>query len=244
MTSLFPTLLSLGLAAALLWAALAEGRQQARRALPAARLVRLEAVLACGAAGLVGGRLGYVGLHWSLYADHPLQSLFIWQGGLTGWAAAIGALLGAAGYVAIRQEDAWQLADHLILPATLVTFSVWLGCLADGCAYGQPVEPPWGWSSPDAAGTVRPRWPTQALGALSTVALMIPLHRGLRRPGLQPGMIAGLGMSALSAAVFSLSLVQADPAPYWGQLRIQTLAWGLLMILALTVTLIRWRSQP
>jgi prolipoprotein diacylglyceryltransferase len=241
MTNLFPLFLGLGLAAAMLWAVTTKGRQAAGSASLASNVVLLEAVVASSTAGLLVARLFYVILHWPLYAEAPWQGLWLWRGGLTGWAAVIGAALGLSGYAKLRRLDAWQLADLLIGPGLLVSFGLWLGCLSEGCAYGRRLAAPWGWPAPDLAGNVQPRWPTQAFGALSAAVMLIPLHRLLTTFRLRPGAVAGLGMAALALTNFGISLVRADPAPYWGLVRVQTLAWGLLTLTALILTFIRWR---
>jgi thiol-disulfide isomerase/thioredoxin len=48
--------------------------------------------------GLVSARIGYVGAHWSSYADAPFSMFAVWQGGFS----AIGGIVGAAATLAIR----------------------------------------------------------------------------------------------------------------------------------------------
>ena len=45
------------------------------------------------AGGLIGGRLYYVAFHIDYYIDHPLQMLYLHQGGLTWYGALIGSLV-------------------------------------------------------------------------------------------------------------------------------------------------------
>src|SRR3954449_10797968 len=72
--------------------------------------------------GIVGGRLYHVATSWQLYfgaGGHPIQALYIWEGGLGIWGAVA---LGALG--------AWLACRQLGLPLTVV---------ADALAPGLPL---------------------------------------------------------------------------------------------------------
>ncbi len=49
-------------------------------------------------AGMVAARIGYVVPHWRYYAEAPLSTLAVWQGGFS----AVAGLVGAAAMLAIR----------------------------------------------------------------------------------------------------------------------------------------------
>lgn len=162
---------------------------------------------------LVGGRAVFVVAHLHYYRGSPAEALWMWQGGLSGFGAALGAFAGLALYARITGQRFWRLADHLALPAHLPVFAAWLGCLLDGCAYGiQLTTPNWVPPSPDILGAAQPRWPTQTAGALATI-LSFVLLMALRRRSHFEGLLTSVALLYHGALLLGISLVRADPVP-------------------------------
>jgi len=191
------------------------------------------------AAGLLLARLAYVLLHASSFDGQLEDTLAIWRGGLTGWAGMVGALIGLWVYAWAARVDFWRLVDRLALPAALIAFSGWIGCLGDGCAYGRMADGSWlAFSGPDWTGVVRRRWPTQALGALSAVAAVGCSYLG-RAWARRAGLAASGAFSFLAAGGLAVSLLRADPTPTIAGLRYDLIANGVLLFGGLGVIL--WR---
>jgi len=88
------------------------------------------------AGGVVGARLFHVLDHLPYFAEHPLEIVAVWQGGIAAYGGFIGGI--AAGWFAARRErlPAWRLLD-LAAPAMLVGQAIGrLGCLSNGDAWG------------------------------------------------------------------------------------------------------------
>jgi prolipoprotein diacylglyceryltransferase len=150
-------------------------------------------------------------------------------------------MLGVALYDRLTGRSAWAELDRLAIPAAIVGAAGWLGCLADGCAYGRrtasgPLTPP----APDLLGNFAPRWPTQALGLVYSLLVLLLLFR-LTQVELRPGLLGALALALLSAGAFGIAWVRADPVPVLAGLRLDGVAAGGL--LALGVAGVVWRVR-
>ncbi len=239
MTGGFPIAFTLGALVGLAWAALSVPAVD-RRAQTA--VTRLDAGLAALVGGLIGARLLYVALHSGYYATNPQQIVWLWDGGLSLSGGVAGALLGV-GLVAIRAGVSfWALADALAVPSALLSFAGWVGCLLDGCAYGQRAA--YGWLTPasrDLLGQTAPRWPTQSLGALASLGLLALLI--VVGPRLERGYAALLSLASIAAFSAALSLVRADPTRMFAGLRGEGLA-ALAILLSAAFMLVLRRRRP
>lgn len=111
-----------------------------RRGLPADRIADVAVWGVFG--GIVGARLFHVLDHLPYFAEHPLEVLAVWQGGIAVYGAFIGGV--AAGWMAAERLGLpkWRLLD-LAAPAMLAGQVIGrLGCLSNGDAWGAPCE---GW---------------------------------------------------------------------------------------------------
>jgi prolipoprotein diacylglyceryltransferase len=171
-----------------------------------------------GAAALVGGlmgaRLEFCATHLTYFSSHPWQIAAIWQGGL-GWAGGVlGSLLAILVVGALTGVAFWRVIDLLALPAVAMSFTVWLGCQIDGCAYGFHTAASW-WTttSPDWLGMLAPRWPTQAVGALASLLLFIGLYRsaGLSWMHRRPGRLGCAALAGIALIALALGSTRADP---------------------------------
>jgi phosphatidylglycerol:prolipoprotein diacylglycerol transferase len=209
------------------------GRQTPRKGNRITPVQALDAGLIALAAGLLGGRAGYVASTWGYYSQRPQEALWFWQGGLSWASGAVGALLGLGLYSGLSQRPFWPLADRLAIPAALVALAAWFGCLLDGCSYGfrtapGPLTPP----APDLLGNLAPRWPTQAVGVLASLTVLAGLiYLGGRR--LPPGALACLSLAAIAAVSVALSFTRADPTRMLWGVRLEGLASGVVLALGL-----------
>ncbi|MBN2333368.1 MAG: prolipoprotein diacylglyceryl transferase [Deltaproteobacteria bacterium] len=85
---------------------------------------------------IIGARILYVLINSSYYRSHPLEILYIWQGGLVFYGGFLAAV--AAVYIKLRIHHlaVMQVAD-IAAPALALAQAIGrLGCLAAGCCYG------------------------------------------------------------------------------------------------------------
>ncbi len=232
MTSFFPVLFSLGVLAGLLWLALFEPFGKVREAeVPSVQLssaVLINAGLAALTGGILISRAVFVTAHWSHYSQHFQEIWWFWQGGLSWIGGVIGALAGLELYAWRAKRPFWAMADRLAMPAAIISLAGWIGCLLDGCAYGRSANA--GWltpPSPDILGNMAARWPTQSLGALSSLGIFGLLV--MLRDRFRPGGLACLSIALISTVSLSLSFARADPTGLLGGMRYDTI--GALAVL-------------
>ncbi len=180
---------------------------------------------------LIGSRAAVVIVNFPYYQAHPGEIIQVWLGGLSG----VGALAGGALSVVIvskwKNIDTGALADALFPLAGTVMVTAWLGCWLDTCGYGFRTEAWWALPAKDEWGVLVNRAPVQFLGALATLAMVWLLERaGKRLPTCGSGGL--LGLFGLSAEMFLLSFLRADPTPILNGLRLE--AWGALALMALS----------
>jgi prolipoprotein diacylglyceryltransferase len=240
----YPLIFALGVAVSLLW--LGWPNQELSRGLPAStQALSASALLNAGlvtlAGGLLGARTGFTLLHLDYYAGQPWEIAWFWQGGLNAVGGILGALFGLGIYAIVTNTNIWRLGDEMAIPATVIAFSCWIGCLVDGCAYG--IKTPLGpLTTPltDMFGSVTSRWPTQATGALASVVALAALA-WLKGRKLQTGILLCTSLALISVSMFALSFTRADPSLTIAGARLDTFGSAAVLALAIGAALPRLR---
>lgn len=233
--NVYPFVLAGGIVACLLWLGLSDSSRFSIRPNQ-----RIDAALAAFALGIAGARLAYVMTHLTYYSERPAESLWFWQGGLNWAGALIGSIIGLGIYAYFAEQRFLDLIDAMAIPTVLLSISGWFGCLLDGCAYGMKAAnfP----TAPDLLGNLAPRWPTQAIGTILSLLIMLVIWLQLERTA-PTGRLGLISLVLVSGVSFVLAFVRADPiVQAWG-IRLDILAYGLVFIL-LTVSLsLRWNLR-
>jgi prolipoprotein diacylglyceryltransferase len=194
---------------------------------------------------LVGSRVMTVVVNFGYYQSHPGEIAQVWLGGLSGIGAMVGGILVIIILALWRKFPADNLANALLPLAGALIITAWLGCWVDSCGYGLPSDMWWALPARDEWGVLANRVPVQLMGAIITLALICGLDWASRRLPI-PGMNAAIGLFGLSAVIFALSFLRADPTPSWNGLRLE--AWGaiglmIFSIFALMVLLLHWKLR-
>jgi len=151
---------------------------------------------------VLGGRLGFVLFYQpAYYLSHPLEVLYVWQGGM----AFHGGLLGVVAAICLF---AWRHRLPILAVADLVScatpIGLFLGRLANfvnGELYGRVGEAPWAMVFP--GGGPAPRHPSQLYeAALEGLVLFLVLFAIARftRARFYPGLLTGLFLIGYGAA--------------------------------------------
>jgi prolipoprotein diacylglyceryltransferase len=194
---------------------------------------------------LVGGRILSVALNWGYYATHRGEIFKIWMGGYSGIGALVGGVLAIFILSLLWRLPLGTFADALLPLAGTMTIAAWLGCWFEACSYGFPNNAWWSLPSGDEWGVIAQRVPVQLLGALATLVLIWVLDWGGRHLPVR-GTSAALGLFGVSAVLFGLSYLRADPTPIWNGLRLD--AWGAVGLMAISalfvmVLLLYWKIK-
>ncbi|MEK7528535.1 MAG: prolipoprotein diacylglyceryl transferase, partial [Patescibacteria group bacterium] len=93
--------------------------------------------------GILGARLYYVIFEWELYARQPLESLFIWRGGLAIHGGLIGGVLALVVFARIKKISVPAYMD-ILAPGLILAQAVgrW-GNFFNSEAFGRPTDLPW-----------------------------------------------------------------------------------------------------
>jgi len=132
-------------------------------------------------ATVVGARLGHVLFYQpDYYFAHPMEILFIWEGGLASHGAAVGILI-AIYIFSIKEKRSylWTM-DRIVIVTALAAVFIRTGNLLNSEIYGHITDMPWGFKFlrdyPSGA-DVAPRHPTQIYEALAYLFSFILLYR-------------------------------------------------------------------
>jgi phosphatidylglycerol:prolipoprotein diacylglycerol transferase len=94
-------------------------------------------------AGIVGARVFFIATDWQHFADHPVDMLKIWEGGLVFYGGVLFAMPVALWYIRKQGLSLWQTLD-IWAPSIAVGHAIGrLGCMCAGCCYGLPAALPW-----------------------------------------------------------------------------------------------------
>lgn len=146
----------------------------------------LDCVLIAVISGVIGARLFYVFLYQAdYYLAHPLEILFIQQGGLAFYGGLLAGLLAVVIYLLIRRVPIFSFLDFAA-PATALGYAIArFGCFMNGCCYGKATTVPWGVVFPAVDGLTR--HPTQIYSMLAGLLIFIILvwksQKGIRFHG-------------------------------------------------------------
>jgi phosphatidylglycerol:prolipoprotein diacylglycerol transferase len=142
---------------------------------------------------VLGGRLGYVLFYKpAYYLAHPLEILYVWQGGMSFHGGLLGVTLAIVLYALAAKRSMFSIGD---LVGCSVPIGLGLGRIANfinGELYGRATDAPWGMVFP--GGGPIPRHPSQLYEALlEGLLLFVVLRLLFTRTTLRfrPGALCG-----------------------------------------------------
>ncbi len=128
--------------------------------------------------GTVGARLLFVLVDWDSYRhapNFPLNTLQVWQGGLSFHGGLFGGIGALIGYCLLKRMSILKVAD-LFAPSVMIAYVIGrLGCLLNGCCYGAPTTMPWGIRFHDDGVLTPPSHPTQLYASLLSLGFFAGL---------------------------------------------------------------------
>ncbi|MBN1657678.1 MAG: prolipoprotein diacylglyceryl transferase [Anaerolineae bacterium] len=201
--------------------------------------LRREAVYGfCGGAilsALTGARIAFVMLHGTASSG---ASILLWQGGGEAAGGAIGALLiWTCVYSHLAHVRATDLFDSLAPPAALAEGIMRIGCLLNGCCYGQETSAGLGIYLPGADGYWAVRYPTQVLYSAVGIGLFALLWATRERKPF-PGFVMLTYLLLYAASRLAIGPLRGD---YDTAARSLSFAADAILLVAAIIVL-TWRT--
>jgi phosphatidylglycerol:prolipoprotein diacylglycerol transferase len=227
----------------------------------------IDAALWAVVAGIVGGRVSYVLANQEYFAENFRGAFYIWEGGLAFQGAFLAGLLTLFLYSTYYKLSFLVLADTAALGLALGQVFGWLGCLMSGCAYGLEshgatfILAHLSLDLPDIYGINAPRFATQLLASVLSLAIFVLLWTTRRRwpfnPSAElrtgfaqgrpfPGFVFTLYLFLYAGGQFLLEFTRGDEAIYWGPWRVSQwiyLAEATLALVFLAYLLRKFKSS-
>lgn len=94
-------------------------------------------------AGVVGARIFFVVHYYDRFRDNPLDVLKIWQGGLEFLGGVVLALFFIGFYLRRNKMPVRRCLDVMAVGLMIALAFGRIGCLLNGCCFGQPTTLPW-----------------------------------------------------------------------------------------------------
>jgi len=174
-------------------------RRSAAEKLPFEQMLNVAYILIF--AGVIGGRLGYVVLHLSEFAEDPLSAINPFHGGRFGiaglnlYGGVLLALIAVFIYLRVKKLP-WLAVLDLLAPTVGLGIGLGrIGCFLNGCCFGTPTGLPWGitypaGSIPDSIFPNQSIHPAQLYSSLYGFLLFFLLHNILKRKRFDGQVIA------------------------------------------------------
>jgi phosphatidylglycerol---prolipoprotein diacylglyceryl transferase len=141
---------------------------------------------------ILGGRTGYVLFYnFPHFAEHPLQILELWNGGMSFHGGVLGCIVAIVLFALHRRISMLSLGDVTTAVAPIGLFLGRIANFINGELWGRPTDLPWAMIFPN--GGPVPRHPSQLYeAALEGVVLFLVLGLLVRAGWLQrPGVVTG-----------------------------------------------------
>ncbi|MBN1690366.1 MAG: prolipoprotein diacylglyceryl transferase [Dehalococcoidia bacterium] len=196
--------------------------------------------------GVIGGILGSRILHvidqWEYYFSHPEQLLNF--AGLAVWGAVLGAAAALLIYCRVKKLSFWLMAD-LVAPGAILAQAIGrIGCLINGCCYGNTCELPIAviYLHPASyAPQGVPLYPTQIFHFIWNMGGFVLLWL-LRKHTRPDGVLFFIWMIYFSAGDFVIRFFRGDTTPFMFNLpeaQVVDIAVVAVSIIMLAVLLVR-----
>lgn len=180
------------------------------------------------AATIIGARLGHVFFYgWDYYSQHPVEILYVWQGGLASHGGTLGILIALYFWSkkVSKRSILWVL-DRVVVPTALVAALIRFGNLMNSEIYGVETTMPWGFIFERNQETVA-KHPTQIYESLSyliTFGVMLYMYWKTKAKDYQ-GLIFGVFFTMIFTARFLIEYIKEDQEAFEATMSLNMGQW-------------------
>jgi prolipoprotein diacylglyceryl transferase len=188
-----------------------------------------------------GARLGHVLFYgWDYYSQHPIEILYICQGGLASHGGVLGIIIAMVIWSrnVSKRSILWVL-DRVVVPSVLVAALIRLGNLMNSEIYGIPTTLPWGFIFERNGETV-PKHPTQIYEALSyliTFGVIQYMYWKTKAKDFQ-GMLVGVFFIMVFTARFLVEFIKEDQEAFEAGMSLNMGQWLSIPFVVIGIVLI------
>lgn len=189
--------------------------------------------------GLIGARFVFVLGSPRYYLRHPLETLYLWRGGLSWHGALLGGTLVVLAYAKRTGLSTLNFLDCFAPMAALGLAIGRIGCFLNGCCYGRPTDLPWAMEFQTPSGErTPPSHPAQLYAFFGNLLLFLGLWKWQGRRNFTGHVfLAYLAWySVLRSALEWIRKGVTAPVAFYG------ITWGQVasaVIFVVAVTLVR-----
>ena len=168
-------------------------------------------------ATIVGARLGHVFFYgWKDYSQHPIEILYIWQGGLASHGGVLGIIVAMIIWSkkVSKRSILWVL-DRVVVPSVFVAALIRFGNLMNSEIYGMQTSMPWGFIF-ERNHEIIPKHPTQiyeALSYLCTFGVLYYMYWKTKAKEYQ-GLLVGVFFIMVFTARFLVEFIKEIQEPF------------------------------
>jgi len=197
---------------------------------------------------ILGGRIGYVLFYNPAYfAEHPLEALELWKGGMSFHGGFTGCIAAVVLFARKNDIPILSLGDIACAVGTIGVMLVRLANFINGELWGRPSDVPWAMVFP--GGGPLPRHPSQLYeAALEGLVLFVMLGLMVRAGALKrPGLIIGAFAVGYALARSFCELFREPDAQLgflWNTVTMGTLLSVPLLVFGIVMVAIALRRPP
>lgn len=179
-------------------------------------------------ATILGARLGHVFFYgWDYYSQHPIEILYVWQGGLASHGGVLGIIIAMIIWSrnVSKRSILWVL-DRVVVPSIFVGALIRFGNLMNSEIYGMQTSLPWGFIFERNNETVA-KHPTQIYEALSylvTFGVMLYMYWKTKAKDYQ-GMLVGVFFIMVFTARFFVEFIKEDQEAFEATMSLNMGQW-------------------
>jgi len=190
---------------------------------------------------VIGGRLGYALIYKpAYYLSHPLEILYLWEGGMSFHGGLLGVIVVLLWYAHSRKRHLMDVADFIVPMIPLGLAAGRWGNFVNGELWGRPTDLPWGMVFPQAGPLAR--HPSQLYEMVFEGLLLFALLWWYSSKPRRRGQVSGLFLLGYGLARFFVEFTR-EPDEFLGLLT-GGLSMGQLLSIPMVLVgaLILWKS--
>lgn len=179
-------------------------------------------------ATILGARLGHVLFYgWDYYSQHPVEILYVWQGGLASHGGVLGIIIAMIIWSrnVSKRSILWVL-DRVVVPSIFVGALIRFGNLMNSEIYGMQTSLPWGFIF-ERNNEIVAKHPTQIYEALSylvTFGVMLYMYWKTKAKDYQ-GMLVGVFFIMVFTARFFVEFIKEDQEAFEATMSLNMGQW-------------------